>query len=239
VSRRAPRAGRFTSARRTRRGARGFTLIELTIALTLLALMAAVMYGALSLAARSWDAGELKAEQSSAMRQTHEFLRAELAMQYPQRLRKAVDLPLMFVGERDELRFAAALPARVVEGGMYYFRLAVVRDGERSQLVLERAIPEFDATSPPDLKDPERSVLAEGIDEVRFQYFGREPLARDDAPTWRDRWTDKQRLPLLVKVEVKPLKGSPWPPMVVEPRRGPEAGCRAWDNTTDHCIARI
>ena len=39
-----------------------------------------------------------------------------------------------------------------------------------------------------------------------------------DAPTWRDRWDDRQRLPLLVRIDVKPVKGAPWPTLVVEPR---------------------
>ena len=59
--------------------ARGFTLIELIIALMLLALMAAVLFGSLSLAARSWDGGEAKAVEVSEMRQTQQFLREQLA----------------------------------------------------------------------------------------------------------------------------------------------------------------
>ena len=47
------------------RSARGFTLLELTIALVLFALMAAMMFGSLSFAGRSWDGGEAKATRST------------------------------------------------------------------------------------------------------------------------------------------------------------------------------
>jgi general secretion pathway protein J len=226
------------SAGRLRRSARGFTLLELTIALTLLALMAAVLVGSVSLSARSWDGGEAKAVEVSEMRQTQQFLREQISALYPQRVRKAVDLPLMFAGEREEIRYAAALPPRVIEGGVYFFRLSLARgDNGAGLLVLERVVPEPDAAALPGFDKAERSILARGIAELRIGYFGRDPgAAVTDEPRWRDRWDDTQRLPDLVRIEVKPERGLPWPTLVVEPRRAPEAGCRAWDPARQVCM---
>src|ERR1700693_2442069 len=56
----------------------GFTLIELTVALLLLALMSSLLYGTLSLSANTWDRGDAKAVQASDMRLTEEFLRQAL-----------------------------------------------------------------------------------------------------------------------------------------------------------------
>jgi general secretion pathway protein J len=225
------------SVARPRRTARGFTLLELSIALTLLALMAAVLVGSVSLSARSWDGGEAKAVEVSEMRQTQQFLREQISALYPQRVRKAVDLPLMFVGDREEIRYAAALPPRVVEGGVYYFRLALARNANAGELVLERLVPEPDAAVLPGFDKSERSILARGIAELRIGYFGREPnSAVTDEPRWRDRWDDTQRLPDLVRIDVKPERGLPWPTLVVEPRRAPEAGCRAWDPARQVCM---
>jgi general secretion pathway protein J len=214
----------------------GFTLVELLIGLVLMAGMASILFGSLSLAARSWDGGEAKVLQVSDMRSTQTYLRAQIAAQYPQRLWKAAELPLLFAGARDEMRYAAALPARVAEGGVYYFRLAVVRSGEKSQLVQERAIPDLTASQEPEFQDAERSVLAEDIAELAIGYFGRDANAAGaDEPTWRDRWDDRQRLPLLVRIDVKPVKGAAWPTLIVEPRRSPEAGCAAWDARAGRC----
>jgi general secretion pathway protein J len=214
----------------------GFTLVELMIALVLMAGMASILFGSLSLAARSWDGGEAKVLQVSDMRTAQTYLRAQLSAQYPQRLWKAAELPLLFAGSREEMRYAAALPERVAEGGVYYFRLAVVRTGEKSQLVQERVIPDLAALQEPEFRDAERSVLAEDIAELAIGYFGRDGNAADaDEPTWRDRWDDPQRLPLLVRIDVKPAKGAAWPTLVVEPRRSPEAGCPAWDERAGRC----
>ncbi len=88
-------AGATPSARCHRRSA-GFTLVELMVALLLLALISGVLYGSLSLSASSWDKGEAKADQAGDMRQTAEFLRQALAAEHPLRLHKAVDQPLYF-----------------------------------------------------------------------------------------------------------------------------------------------
>ena len=217
--------------------AHGFTLVELTVALVLMALMAGLMFGSLSFAGRSWDGGEGKVTQVNEMRQTEEFLRGQLTSQFPLRARKIVEFPLRFAGERNEIRYAAALPSRVAEGGVYYFRLAVVQEGDKSRLVQERVIPDPDATTDLEFRDGGRSVLAEGIGELKVSYYGREPGAADtEAPTWRDKWDDKQRLPLLVRIDVKPVKGTAWPTLVVEPRRAPEASCPAWDQGSSRCL---
>ena len=221
----------------SRSRSKGFTLIELIIALVLLALIASLMFGSLSMAARSWDGGEAKAAEVSSMRQAQAFLREQIESELPLRIRKAAELPLMFAGERDEMRYAAALPPRVLEGGAQFFRLAVMRDGEKSQLVLERTIPDPAATQNPEFTAAEHTVLADGIAELRVSYFGRDPNAADvDAPTWRDRWEDRQRLPLLIRIDVKPVKGMPWPTLVVEPRRAPEASCASFDTARNRCV---
>jgi len=215
---------------------RGFTLIELTIALVLMALMSAVMFGSLSFAGRSWDGGEAKAAQVSEMRQTEAFLRAQLGSQFPLRAKTVAEFPLHFVGSADEIRYAAALPSRVAEGGLYYFRVAVERDGDKSRLVQERVVPDPATTGEIEFRDAERAVLAEGIGELKIGYFGRDAGAADaDTPTWRDRWDDKQRLPLLLRIDVTPQKGPPWPQLVIEPRHAPEVGCRAWDQARSRC----
>lgn len=214
----------------------GFTLIELMVALLLLALMSSVLYGSLSLSATSWDRGEAKAEQAGDMRQTGEFLRQALAAEHPLRLHKAVDQPLYFAGASDSLAFAGATPGRV-GGGIYYFRIGLAPSGESSKLLLSRVIPDYSALKAPSFDAADASVLADGIAQLKFSYFGRDPDASDVVdPTWRDHWDDPQILPLLIRMDVKTAQGAVWPPLVVEPRIAPEAGCRGWDVSRRRCV---
>ena len=220
-----------------RAGQRGFTLLELIIALSLLALMSSVLFGALGYAGRSWEGGEAKAEATSGMRLSHGFLRAQLEGQHPLRMRKMPEFPLLFTGARDEVRYAAALPARVSGGGVWYYRLAVAKEGDRSRLVLERTIPDLNEAALPDFKGDDRSILAEDIAELRIEYFGRDSGASPStAPTWRDRWDDANLLPLMLRVDVIPVRGLPWPTLIASPRQAPEAGCRQWNASAQRCV---
>ena len=81
-----------------RSGDTGFTLIELTVALVLLALISSVLYGSLSLAGNSWNRGEAKSKQTDEMRLTEDFLRRTLAAQHPLRFHKVVEQPLKATG---------------------------------------------------------------------------------------------------------------------------------------------
>jgi len=220
------------------RAAAGFTLLELTIALTLLALLSAVLFGSLRLAGRSTDSGEAKAEASSSMRLAEDFLRTNLEAQHPLRMRKMLEWPLLFRGAKNELRYASDLPPRVAGGGIWYYRLAVRSEDARSPLTLERVVPDLAGDALPEFTNAERSVLADGITELTLAYFGRDPdsLAAV-APTWRDHWDDAQQLPLLIRIDVKPKVGPAWPTLYVTPRTAPEAGCRAWDIARHRCAA--
>ena len=220
--------------------AHGFTMIELMIALVLLALMSAVLFGSLNLAGRSSDAGTAKAEASSGMRLASEYLRTQLAAQHPQRMRKIQEFPLLFGGDADQLRYAAPLPGRVGLGGVWYYRLklATVAGRQKPSLILERVIPDISAPDRPDFADAEHSVLADDVKELKLSYYGVNTGAGvDEAPTWRDQWDDPQLLPQLIRVDVTPEKGSAWPTLVIAPREAPEAGCRSWDAMRKRCVA--
>jgi general secretion pathway protein J len=215
---------------------RGFTLVELLIALVLLALLSAVLYGALGFAATTLDRGEARVDATSGMRLAQAFLRGNLEEQHPLRMRKIVEWPLVFAGEQEELRYAAVLPARVASGGVWFYRLSVRRDEARTPLVLERMLPDLTAAQPPEFTNAERSVLAQDIASLKIGYFGRDVGAADaNDPTWRDRWDDRQRLPIMIRIDVAPKQGAAWPPLFVAPREAPDAGCRTFDTARQRC----
>ena len=96
-----------------RHTARGFTLVELMIALVLLALMrpcCSARCASPAAAGRGRSEGESHVRHAA---RAGDSCARNLEEQHPQRMRKIVEFPLLFAGERDELRYAAALPARV------------------------------------------------------------------------------------------------------------------------------
>src|SRR6185312_7518518 len=197
----------------------GFTLVELLIALVLMALISALLFGSLKVAGRSSDAGDAKAEATASMRLASDFLRTEIEEQHPQRMRHIAEFPLLFSGAPDQLEFAAPVPSRIQGGGVWLYRLRVATDGDKSTLVLDRMVPDVNAQALPQFTGNDRSVLADDITDIKLQYFGRDDGADASvAPTWRDRWDSRQTLPLEIRIDVTPARGSAWPTIYASPR---------------------
>ena len=122
---------------------------------------------------------------------------------------------------------------------MWYYRLSVaqVPGKQRTALVLDRMIPDLDALSMPAFDEPSARCSPTTSRRSRSRISAATAARRiDSAPTWRDTWDDAQLLPMLVRIEVTPRTGEPWPPIVVAPRTAPEAGCRAWDTIRVQCV---
>jgi general secretion pathway protein J len=215
---------------------RGFTLLELLLALALLGLVLAVVFGALRLSSRSWDSGEDRMERVGQMRIAESFLRSQFNQLFPWRFQKAQGTPLAFTGESDRVRFAAPLVARAGLGGISWYQLAIEEGGkEGKRLVLRRLVPDTDLTAFPDFGEAEKTILAEGVSEIELHYFGREGnQATATEPTWRDHWEDPIRLPSLVRLNIKAAQGPLWPELLLVPMVSGDAGCR-WDSFHQMC----
>jgi general secretion pathway protein J len=183
---------------RCRARAQGFTLIELIIALALIALITLLLFSGLRLGTRAWDGVDAVSERHADLRSARTFL--------DQALRQARDLSLrledqdrqVFTGNADSLEFVAPLSEHVGIPGLYVLRLGVEGGGERSRLVLTRWLlhpdvllgkagtPEWrplDPASPGISGAPAadkdlaagafgQTVLLEGVGEFGLTYFG-------------------------------------------------------------------
>ena len=157
--------------------------------------------------------------------------------QHPLRMRKVAEFPLLFGGDRDEIRYAAALPVARGAGGMWYYRLSRRRPDERRPLVLERMMPDVNAARAARLQR-RRDVGA------RRRHRG-DQASRTTAATEAQRRRRRRRgatagttrsgCRCSMRIDVTPEQGAPWPTLVVAPRNAPEAGCRAFDPTRLVC----
>lgn len=216
-----------------KRAQRGFTLLEVVVALTLLAVLATTMVGVFNLAGRSLDAGETRADDASSMRLSQDFLRAHLENAHPLRLREEKDFPLIFSGDEKEMMYVSALPPRVLSGGLWAWRLRLARGG---QLILEHTIPDVNEKKMPDFKSAKHSVLADRVKTLKIEYYGLPKDATlEDEPKWQKRWENPQRLPDMVRIEVVLENGMAWPELFIELRKNEQAGCRQWNEASGRC----
>lgn len=206
---------------------RGFTLIEVLLATVLLAagmaLAFAIVRSTLAISTR----GEAIAAGSERMRGVESFLRRRLvaAMPLPMERDPAKGVGIAFSGDEQNMRFVAELPGYLGRGGPYVHALTVHEEDGAKQLRIGLTLLQAGQRVE---EDPPRGLelLADDLEQVRFRYRGIDPTTRE-LGDWQPQWHEPGRMPLLVSVEIAPVTGKAWPPLVVTlPQRSEFGGLR-------------
>ena len=221
-------------------GERGFTLLEMLIAMSLLGLLMLGLFGGLRLGARVWEAGDAQSANRVRVEAVQRFIRTYLAQARPLTAAdRTGDDVIAFIGGADNLEFTAALPAHLSAGGFDHVTLTLVdsEDGDGRALILRRGPLARREDGRAELfegdeSETETAVLLDDIAGVAFSYYG-VPDGRED-PEWTDRWDDEARLPLLVRIRVAlpETDRRTWPEMTIalriqgEPEGSPAARIR-------------
>ena len=208
-----------------KRGHDGFTLIEVVVALVLLAIMMTLLYAGLGFSLRSWDAGDANGRRTADRRIGENFLRRELTETFPMRFKNPSQLKVAFEGEAQRLRFVSSRPAGISAGGLSLVSVEVEGDARAHErhLVMRRAMPDDEAKDFNPLEKAEKTILLADVDQVAFGYFG---SPNDFAESvWTDTWPYPGRIPQMVRIAVRTADGSQLPEMVVKLMLGEEAGC--------------
>lgn len=171
----------------------GFTLLEALAALSLLALSAALLPGALQLGLRAMHTNEPLAR-DSAESPARAFLTARLAAAEPV-FRRARDgaLALDFSGSPGEITFLAPAPLASRDQGLVRYRIFIDEPSGSVRVAVRRA-------SGDDAELLQDSVLFADAAGFAVRYFGRR--AADDAARWHSEWTNEHALPRLVELTV-------------------------------------
>lgn len=204
---------------------RGFTLLELMLALTLLALLMAGAWAGVSTASRALDRGEDLIDRTNTIRVAQEFLRRELsqALALPIEQDPATGESVLFAGASDEVTFVAPMPGYLGRGGAYVQRLRLEQqDGDLRLTFRHVLLNGYDADDRP-LDDPdlEPVVLLDRIADARFSYRALDD--QGELEDWTDEWDTRGRTPLLVRLEIEFLPESRmrWPELVIPLRFDP------------------
>ena len=195
--------------------AAGFTLVEILVAITLLGLLMAALFGGVQLGVRAWEVSEEQLDESSRLSTVQGFLRERLAQAYLlDDYAPRADARPAFAGEPDRLSFVTLMPEHL-GGGLQRMVLAVTATGERSDL----AVAWWPAELDPAAVDPgvlgSRALLAD-VAELRLAYFG--SASRDLTPAWHEVW-EQPFLPQLVRVQLRfrDQDVRSWPDLIVRP----------------------
>lgn len=208
-----------------RRGA-GFSLVEMLLAVALLALLSTAAWGAMRTATRAVERGEALIERTNKLRVTQELLRRQIsqAMAVPFDRDTTDGRITNFVGERDRMMWVSPMPGYLGRGGSYVQEVALERDGFGDALKFRHAMLNGFELREGFPDEPGPVVLLERITDLRIAYRGINAEGRLD--DWVDEWDKGATLPLLVRFEVEFARGSGmhWPPLVIPVMVDPGAG---------------
>jgi general secretion pathway protein J len=191
---------------------RGFTLLELLIAVSLLALLMALLTAGLRAGTHNMARQSERLDRSSRNVLVETFLRTELADARPMSTPGARSSAVAFAGREDGLTFVGPSPASVATGGLQTLSINFEKDGpERGDVVADWQAYGGGGGDGAGAS-PRRSLLLAHAQRAIFAYFGGEP---GEAPSWQTSWENKAVLPSLVRLSVEFSDGELMPELVV------------------------
>jgi general secretion pathway protein J len=226
---------RRCAAPRNDEGEAGFSLVEVLVALVLLALLSMALFFSVRFGMTAWQRGGERSEQIHTSMLVQDLLRRLIGQAYPLVLAGGSGTGRVdFEGTATSLDFLAPVPVALASGGRARFKIAIERRSGGSDLTLTSR-PELAANdAAPELA---RKTLLASIETGEFAYFGAaqsQPQAR-----WHQRWSGALSLPELVRVRVRFARSDSrlWPDLTIAPRITADVEC-AYDPLTKLCRGR-
>jgi prepilin-type N-terminal cleavage/methylation domain-containing protein len=162
---------------------RGFTLVELQIAIVIMAMISLLLLGALRLTSQTWR--KVSARQDAAEQQ---FLLSQLLRRHLSHARffkirlSSGETVVSFMGGQDYLHYVAPFPRFMNDGELYWWTLKIAWDENHQQEVLLLDYQAFnssvsitwdgDANIIIEGQQSQRLVLEPGIDHLALSYYG-------------------------------------------------------------------
>ena len=222
----------------------GFTLVEIQIALLLLALITVVMVGVLRTASQTWTRVSEHQDVTERRLLINQFLRNQLSNIRFVEVR-TIDDELMssFIGSREALHYVAPFPTFQNDGELFWWTLMSRVDEESGadQLVLQyrpfidgdmvdldedgqlilvpTQFADVDEEQPEEDQAPSTLVLADNVVITAMEFYTRDRFGQD---FWFDEWEPIKLKPLVIRLTIAEVDDSgsqrAFPELAVAPR---------------------
>ena len=194
----------------------GFTLVELLIAVALIALLSSMLFIGFRFGTRAVAAADDRIDRAAEIAVAYGFLEEALAnaRSLPQP-EQSSDAPPSFVGTRAGLAFVTAPPAQLTLGGLHLLRLELEPSVRGSRLTVSWRLVSDRRPGDREPVELQPSVLIDKVASARFSYSGVRTPGR--LPEWSDTWEPAAGLPRLVRIGITLVDGWQAPDFVVAP----------------------
>ncbi len=194
--------------RRSPRGVRGMTLIEVVVAMAVLSLIVLVLGASLRGMAQSARRIDERVDVVDEMRVAVAFLREVFARLPETPGAKPTPAP-RFAATASEVSWVAVMPARFGAAGRHHFRLAVEPVPDGTPALVLRYTPWRSDIAAPDWTQADARVLARRVERLALRFGGTGMQS-----AWQPAWAQGERPPARLRIDLA-TAAMAWPPLVV------------------------
>lgn len=200
------------------RSARGFTLLEVLLALAIVAALVTIAFGGMRIALAAWRQGEDRAEAHQHVRSTALLLARAVGAAYPYRAPRglAPEPVVLFEGAPQRLAFVTQLPPFAPAAAIAFTAVVIeLEDGGQPGLVVrQRPLPNRDPFAEAEVAFRDPSVTG-----FQVRYL-------DEAGAWQEQWKvdDERGTPRAVRLALEATlhgRAVVLPPLTVNLRTAP------------------
>jgi general secretion pathway protein J len=188
----------------------GFTLLELIISLTIIAIIAMMVQNGFRLSVGAWEKGESAVEDQQRFRYALELIRQQLSSSLPHASSKEVktDSDVVFKGDDAALEFVSRMSLLPGESSgviRVRYRVETKDDGKSVLFAESRLVDRLSVSSQDEPAEEDWHVLLSGIRNFTFDYLTALPTEDilGDASNWESSWGDSgehKGFPLALRV---------------------------------------
>lgn len=198
-----------------KKSADGFTLLELIISLTILAVLVVIVFGALRVGIRAWEKGEGDVEAHQRNRVVFDLMKRQIcSLSTMKKIEGDEGASFLLNGDSTSLEFLSHVHVLPGDKGLVHVKYRVFENEGESSVRLsffeeEILFTENRGENRGAQTEEVFHVLIPAARDIHFEYLC--VAAKEEPPQWLDQWdgTTEMALPLAVRVSMRQLEDGP------------------------------
>lgn len=182
----------------------GFTLLELLVSLTIIAVTVVLIMGAFRIGVRAWEKGEQDVETHQRMRAVLDIVSRQISAIRLKKMTNAVDETFYLNGTQKSLEFltVGSLPNREASG-IVHLRYAIEKTPDAGESLAFSAGPPGSTATSGEPDPPEDYTLIPGAHLIAFEYLA--SVTPEAGLNWQQTWEpgDSEGVPIAVRLTVQ------------------------------------